>query len=113
MNIFQKTWSTSIIDAVWSKAFMKQGWDPNVYRLDAFGAIIQRSEYGNTDSEANYGWEIDHIVPESRDGSDDLSNLRPLQWMNNRAKADNINGYWKPAVRAVQDGTRWRNEKIT
>ena len=34
------------------------------------------------------GWEIDHIKPVARGGSDDLSNLQPLYWETNRNKGD-------------------------
>jgi 5-methylcytosine-specific restriction endonuclease McrA len=43
-------------------------------------------DYGITDSK--HGWEVDHIIPVSKGGTDDLSNLQPLQWDNNRKKGD-------------------------
>jgi 5-methylcytosine-specific restriction endonuclease McrA len=47
---------------------------------------MRYGEYGQT---SKYGWEIDHIKPVSKGGTDDLSNLQPLQWENNRRKGDN------------------------
>jgi len=110
MTNFQKSWSPDEIDDVWRKGEIANGWDQNVYRLDTCGAIIKKDMYGNIQNETNYGWEIDHILPESLGGSDDLSNLRPLQWSNNRAKADNLDGNWKPTVQAVHDSNGWHNE---
>ena len=46
--------------------------------------MIKRGKYG--DRTSDYGWEIDHTKPVSEGGSDDLSNLRPLQWENNATK---------------------------
>jgi hypothetical protein len=75
------------ITAVWNRATIVPGVNPDVRRKDVCGAWIDRSQYGTT-SENGTGWEIDHIVPVSYDGTDELVNLQPLQWQNNRRKGD-------------------------
>lgn len=73
--------------AIWSKA-QKILWEnPSMVRMDACGAVIHYSEYGNTHSK--YGWEIDHIIPKATNGSREPANLQVLQWENNRHKGDN------------------------
>lgn len=62
--------------------------DPNEWRRDVYGYAMQYSKHGNTDSE--FGWEIDHIKPLSKGGSNFLGNLRPLNWKVNRAKGENF-----------------------
>ncbi len=76
-------WSQEMIQAVWEKGQEESNNDPSMWRKDQCGAWIQWSKYGNRDS--GYGWEIDHISP---GGSDNLPNLRPLQWQNNVDKGD-------------------------
>ncbi|HZH11777.1 MAG TPA: HNH endonuclease signature motif containing protein [Microvirga sp.] len=66
---------------IWGKGQAILGYDPSVWRRDAFGRTIRFSDYGDRDS--RYGWEIDHIHPKALGGSDDLSNLRPLHCENN------------------------------
>jgi len=75
-----------IVQIVWGKGMVVGGANPNLWRKDKCGAWIERQKYGKRDS--LYGWEIDHIKPESEGGSDEISNFRPLQWQNNTAKQD-------------------------
>ncbi len=81
-----KTYSGEMIQAVWEKGAIINNYDSSKYRKDQCGAWISRDKYGNRNSK--YGWEIDHITPDSQDGSGSLYNLRPLQWKNNIAKSD-------------------------
>ncbi|MEQ8905144.1 HNH endonuclease signature motif containing protein [Ekhidna sp.] len=86
------------VEAVWRKGQTVPGYDSSSVRKDTCGAWMKRTEYGNTDSE--YGWEIDHIIPASKGGTDALSNLQPLQWENNRFKSDN-HPRWSCKVKAA------------
>ena len=76
-----------IVETIWNKAHKIPGKELSVWRADDCGNAISRSEYGNTNSE--YGWEIDHILPVAEGGGDELTNLRALQWRENREKGDN------------------------
>ncbi len=76
------------IEAVWKKGKPEPGYAS--FRKDACNASMQRSKYGKTEQ---WGWEIDHIKPVAKGGTDDLSNLQPLQWENNRLKGDDYPNY--------------------
>jgi hypothetical protein len=84
-NRHGSVFDATIIEAVWNKARIIPGFSSD-FRVDACGALIYRASYGQL---GDYGWEIDHILPVSKNGPDDLCNLQPLHWENNRAKGDN------------------------
>lgn len=96
MAIVRKNFTPELIEKVWQKGTPIPGRDSNFVRKDRCGAIIRRLSYGTL---GECGWEIDHIIPLARHGSDDLTNLRPLHWKNNKAKGDNPDGFWSCAVR--------------
>ena len=74
------------IDLIWEKAQRVEGFDPTKWRQDFAGAWIQRDQYG---IQSALGWEIDHMVPRSHGGSDEIANLFPIHWRNNECKGDN------------------------
>lgn len=84
--------STETIRAVWAKGKIIDGVSSVLKRKDSCGAIMEYSQYGNDNSQV--GWEIDHIRPKAQGGGDELSNLQPLQWENNRHKADNYPNWY-------------------
>jgi hypothetical protein len=71
---------------VWSMAKIVPGYDQNEYRKDRCGAWIAWINFG--DRNADYGWEIDHIVPVSKGGRTHVTNVQPLHWKNNASKSD-------------------------
>ena len=72
---------------VWEYRFPGETW-----ARDDCGATIYKAAHGQRGSQ--YGWEVDHIIPESRRGSSNLENLRPLHWENNDAKGNRLDGHW-------------------
>ncbi len=82
----------SVVEAVWEKGSFIPFEDRDVYRVDILGNRIKRSEYGK---HTEYGWQIDHIIPQSKGGPDDIINLQPLQWQANNKKS-NIGPYLPP-----------------
>lgn len=77
--------SKELIEAVWRKAQPVPNNNPNVFRQDYAGAWIRREDFGKG---TLYGWAIDHILPKSMGGTDDIDNLIPVQHVNNMMRAN-------------------------
>lgn len=69
--------------AVWAKARVIPGINPDLFRYDDDGSLICFEEYGQY---TEYGWQIDHQTPTALGGLDRYGNLRPLHWRNNTSR---------------------------
>ena len=87
-------WTEEEKRIIWDKGEIVPGYDKNVWRKDQCGAFIKWNCYGDRSSQTNCGWEIDHMQPVSLGGTDDLGNLLPMHWRNNRKKSDNYPNFF-------------------
>ncbi|MCT4559373.1 MAG: HNH endonuclease [Pelagimonas sp.] len=79
--------SKSDREHVWNKAKTVRGKNPNLFRRDSQGNEIYKPAYGRNSPK---GWEVDHIKPKSKGGSDAKRNLQALQTSANRKKSDKL-----------------------
>lgn len=75
------------IEKSWNNAKRVSGKDPDLYRKDPYGNLIFKSSYGKN---SNMGWEVDHITPKAKGGSNATRNLQALKTEINRSKQDTL-----------------------
>jgi len=75
------------VNKAWKNAKPIRGEDSGVYRQDPYGNKINKNSYGK---DTPMGWEVDHIKPKARGGSDATQNLQALQTKVNREKSDSL-----------------------
>jgi 5-methylcytosine-specific restriction endonuclease McrA len=75
-------------DRVWDKAKKIPGKNPNLYRKDPYDNEIYKAAYGKNSPK---GWDIDHIKPKSKGGSESIRNKQALSAKINRNKGDSLN----------------------
>ena len=63
---------------IWEKAEKIDGQPADEWRRTHDGKKIRKDDYA--DSESEYGWELEYIIPVSQGGTDDINNLRPCYW---------------------------------
>jgi len=76
------------INATFNKLEKVPRQNSDKYRVDACNNIICKDSYGK---KSKLGWEIDHINPISKGGSNSINNLQALQINQNKSKSNKIN----------------------
>jgi 5-methylcytosine-specific restriction endonuclease McrA len=74
-------------EKVFERAKEIRGKDPELYRQDPYGNVMYRHSYGK---DTNMGWNLDHIKPASRGGSNDIVNLQALNSHTNKSKGNTL-----------------------
>ncbi len=75
------------INKAWNNARPIRGKSSNTHRKDPYGKTMYKDSYGKA---SNMGWEVDHIKPRSRGGSDATRNLQALNTSVNRSKGSSL-----------------------
>jgi len=70
------------ISLLWNRLRYVPYTDPDIERLDPMDRRIRLNEYGNRRSA--FGFEIDHILPQSCGGGHNIENLQLLHWELNK-----------------------------
>jgi 5-methylcytosine-specific restriction endonuclease McrA len=71
----------------WESATTVRGKNPDLYRKDPYGNVMYKPSYGKM---SQMGWDVDHITPQSKGGSDATRNLQALNASVNRSKGDSL-----------------------
>ena len=74
-------------EKAWKNADTIRGKDPDLYRRDPYGNVMYKPSYGRI---SRMGWEVDHITPQSKGGSEATRNLQALNSSVNRSKSDSL-----------------------
>jgi len=74
--------NSNCVQNTWDNAPKVRGKDPELYRRDAYENVLYRHSHGK---DTQMGWNIDHIKPQSKGGSDNPRNLQILQSAKNKS----------------------------
>lgn len=77
----------STANKVFNSARTVRGKDKALYRQDPYGNLMFKHSRGKSSA---MGWDVDHIKPRSRGGSDTLRNLQALNSSLNRSKGNSM-----------------------